>query len=299
MKTIPMRTVKRDLNVVSLGLRNSIRSLFKWINSTPDKETTKRRLLVTVGVPAGFIIVGSEYPALSISGALLLFFVAVFWFARVEQTLVVEHTDFTGPFQIDGKVVDFPGLLSHLARKHPDASLQEIADVLHEDFCGPDLTDTQIASQMRLHRIRHQAAAAHSPTSGETPLSKDEPAGQDHEGIRPAENGAKAGSGKAWLVVTGLSNKARRYAGSSPKKEKEKDSGQDEEPSRRGVGEEQGLPDRGPAETQVGTPHDAHTQGVHEAPIPDPGGRKEGPGGVPDQGNRRDSASHEEVAQGA
>jgi hypothetical protein len=278
MKTTRMKSVKRDVNVVTRGLRTSARVLMAWVNEPSDKDVVKRRLLIILGVPAGFIFLGSKYPVVAITGGLVLFFVTVFWFARTEdQKMTLSVSDFDGPYRYAGRVVDFEELLRALVRAHPSATLEDLAEHIFEAFEGPDLSDGELAAQMRLYGIAHPEIPGPSPTVADGPVSSGETAGQDHvEGV-PEGVESPQGRGKAHHLVVSLASAARRYAGSST----ETKGKTDDRPEEQGAGS---LDQTERRHEEQGT--DAGEGDGRGAPVRGPEAGQEERGGLPDQDGR-------------
>lgn len=203
MKTTLKTMLKRDRNVISRGVRNSVRALVRWINSASDREATKKRALITIGVPCGFIFLGSEYPVVAVSGAFLLLIFFTFWFARVEEQEMTFHaTDFCGPYQLGNRIVDFPELLGYLARSSPEASLEDLGDALYEDFQGPDLDEAELAGQLRRLGIPHPSLVVPSPAEDDAPAAPetDSPAG---ENMAPPSQEGEEGGRASWVANLG------------------------------------------------------------------------------------------------
>lgn len=157
MKSARINTLKRDINLVSRGLRNGSKTLFRWVNTPGDKEKTKKRTLVVLSVPAGMLLVGAEYPGPVLAAGLLTLLGASLWFAHTEkQVLILDSTDFLPPFDIEGRIMDFPEVLTYIARQHPSADLQELISALH-GLGGPRFTEDQMTYQLRRLGVRHGA----------------------------------------------------------------------------------------------------------------------------------------------
>lgn len=278
MKPVRMKALKRDMNVVSRGLRTSTRILVAWINESSDKDVVKRRLLIALGVPAGFIFLGSQYPVPAVTGALVLSLGTIFWFARVaDQRMTIREADFGGPYSYAGHVVDFEGLLRALTRAHPSATLEDIAEHIFEAFEGPDLSDEELAAQMRLYGIVHASITDPSPAEVPGPLSSGEVAGQDHAEEVPEGAESGRGSGKAQRLVMSLASTARRYAGSSTESKGKTDERREEQGDggldKAGGHPEDPGPDTGEGDGG-GTPVRGPEAGQEErGGLPDPDGR--------------------------
>lgn len=163
MKALHNPTLKRDITALKRGTRRAVTVLTCWIDKSPDKEVTKKRLLITVSVPVGLFLLGTSAPGVAIALAILMILGAVLWFSRTqEQAMRIRETDTLGAFSVKGRAVDFEGLLDHLAEENPDGSLKELADLLF-DFGGPDLTDRELADEMRANQVNHRTVAPPVP----------------------------------------------------------------------------------------------------------------------------------------
>ena len=274
MKSRRLSAVKRDWNTISRGLRNSARSLIEWINASSDKDIVKRRLVITAGVPCGFMFLGSQYPVIAVTGSFTLLIGCVFWFAHVEERHMTFHSaDFEGPYQLGQRIVDLPELLRHLAASHPDACMDDIADLVYERFGGPDLDAEGLSRLMASLGIRHAALESPSPTGPYSSPSPGEERGQGSAEGDPEAVGAGQGRGGALRKVMRLASSGTQYAVALAK-ERKNDEHQPGEQGARGVDQ--------PAQEERSARGEEHLGGVGERQdLRDPDGGEGDARGIP------------------
>lgn len=200
-------TLRKDMQTVSRGTRNTIRRLGAWLN-TGQKETTKKRLLIIVAVPAFLISIGS--PAVAITLTLIAFLVCVFWNAGIEeQQMTIAPSDFLRPFQIGDEVMDFDGLLAYITRAQEGITPAETAEEVASVYGGPRLTPESMEKQLQRLNLLPSPTRAGSPQNSE---------GADHNGA--TEGHPEEGRGKAERLKVGFTSLKKRYDAFSDKKEK-------------------------------------------------------------------------------
>jgi hypothetical protein len=145
-----VKKFKVKLGWVQSGAKTSTEELLRWIESSNDKELSKKKLITCAGVAGGAVLLVVQVPMVG-PAAIVVAALAVFaWFDRTPQEeMRMRFSDFgTETFVIGDEQVPGMEVLRRYIEAHPGKTPAELAEYLSQAPGSPRVSPRLMAGVM-------------------------------------------------------------------------------------------------------------------------------------------------------